>query len=133
MRNSGATTVIEGCGATGCEYMTGGTAVILGPVGFNFAAGMTGGMAFVHDPDQSFATVVNTESVVVQRLASSHWAGVLKSLVEEHAAETGSHLAGELLRDWDRALEDFWQVCPKEMLSRLAHPLADAEPEMEIA
>jgi glutamate synthase (NADPH/NADH) large chain len=127
VRNSGATTVIEGCGANGLEYMTGGTAVILGPVGFNFAAGMTGGMAFVHDPEAGFQRVLNAESVVICRVASPHWQGVLKRLVEEHHRETGSALADDLLRNWDLALEHFWQVCPKEMVGRLDHVLAAEE------
>jgi glutamate synthase (NADPH/NADH) large chain len=127
VRNSGAVAVVEGLGANGCEYMTGGTVVVLGPVGFNFAAGMTGGMAFVHDPEDRFASAVNRDSVVVGRLASAYWAGVLKALVEDHARETGSPHAHGLLRDWDRALGDFWQVCPKEMLARLDQPLEAEE------
>ncbi len=127
VRNSGAVTVIEGCGANGLEYMTGGTAVILGPVGFNFAAGKTGGMAFVHDPDGRFEHAVNRESVVVCRVASPHWQGVLRALVEEHRWETGSALAGDLIRNWDLALAAFWQVCPKEMAGRLDHPLESEE------
>jgi glutamate synthase (NADPH/NADH) large chain len=127
VRNSGATAVVEGCGANGLEYMTGGQAVILGPVGFNFAAGMTGGMAFVYDADGRFPSVLNRDSVVVGRLASAHWAGVLRALVAEHARETGSALADALLRDWDRALERFWQVVPKEMVGRLAYPLESEE------
>jgi glutamate synthase (NADPH/NADH) large chain len=123
VRNSGATAVVEGCGANGLEYMTGGTAVILGPVGFNFAAGMTGGMAFVYDADGGFETALNRESVVTCRIGNPHWEGVLKDLVEEHARETGSTLARELLSDWDRALERFWQVVPKEMVGRLNHAL----------
>jgi glutamate synthase (NADPH/NADH) large chain len=126
VRNSGATAVIEGCGANGCEYMTGGTVVILGSVGFNFAAGMTGGMAFVHDADGRFRKALNAESVVVNRVVSPHWQGVLKRLVEEHQRETHSALADDLLRNWDLALEHFWQVCPKEMVGRLDHVL-DAE------
>jgi glutamate synthase (NADPH/NADH) large chain len=129
VRNSGAVAVIEGCGANGLEYMTGGTVVVLGPVGFNFAAGMTGGMAFVYDPDARFHAAVNPESVVTGRIGSAHWAGVLKSLVEEHARETGSLHAAELLRDWDRTLSAFWQVCPKEMVGRLDHAL-EAEERM---
>jgi glutamate synthase (NADPH) large chain len=125
VRNSGATAVIEGCGANGCEYMTGGAVVILGPVGDNFAAGMTGGMAFVLDLHNTFEAAVNPESVVVQRLASEHWEGVLKGLVAEHAIETGSRFAEDLLRDWDRVRGAFWQVCPKEMIKRLQHPLTD--------
>ena len=127
VRNSGATTVIEGCGANGLEYMTGGVAVILGAVGFNFAAGMTGGMAFVYDADHSFRRQLNTESVVICRVASAHWQGVLKKLVEEHQKETGSALALDLLRNWDLALENFWQVCPKEMVGRLDHALEGEE------
>jgi glutamate synthase (NADPH) large chain len=120
-------TVVEGCGANGCEYMTGGTAVILGPVGFNFAAGMTGGMAYVYDPEGRFHRSLNRDSVVTCRVSSPHWAAVLKDLVEEHARETGSALADDLLRDWDRALADFWQVCPKEMVGRLDHALEAEE------
>ncbi|WP_296598368.1 glutamate synthase-related protein, partial [Phenylobacterium sp.] len=127
VRNSGATAVIEGCGANGLEYMTGGTAVILGPVGFNFAAGMTGGMAFVHDPEQRLRLSLNAESVVTCRVANPHWQGVLKALVEEHQRETGSALALDLLRNWERAIEQFWQVCPKEMVGRLDHGLEAEE------
>ena len=125
VRNSGATVVVEGCGANGCEYMTGGTAVILGRVGDNFAAGMSGGMAFVLDRDGHFERAVNRDSVIVQRLASAHWEAVVHTLVEEHARETGSKWAAGLLAEWDRTREQLWQVCPKEMLSRLAHPLTD--------
>jgi glutamate synthase (NADPH/NADH) large chain len=127
VRNSGAVTVVEGVGANGCEYMTGGTAVVLGPVGDNFAAGMTGGMAFVLDLAERFHTRVNPESVIVQRLASPHWEEVLRKLVREHAHETGSAFAAGLLRDWDRVRGAFWQVCPKEMVGRIDHPLAAEE------
>ncbi len=125
VRNSGAVVVVEGCGANGCEYMTGGTAVILGEVGDNFGAGMTGGMAFVHDRAGSFARRINPAGIHLSRIASAHWEGVCRALIEEHVAETGSIRAGELLHDWDRARGDFWQVCPTEMLTRLAHPLSD--------
>ena len=125
VRNSGATAVIEGCGANGCEYMTGGSVVVLGGVGDNFAAGMTGGMAFVLDLHEQFLNRVNPESVVVQRLASAHWEQHLIDLITEHASETGSSFAEELLRDWDRARGAVWQICPKEMIKRLKHPLSD--------
>ncbi len=125
VRNSGAEAVIEGCGSNGCEYMTGGTVVILGGVGDNFAAGMTGGMAFVYDASGGFPVCVNDESVVHQRLDSRHWEGVLRAMVEEHAKETQSAFAANLLAEWDVALGRFWQVCPKEMVSRLTHPLSD--------
>jgi glutamate synthase (NADPH/NADH) large chain len=125
VRNSGATTVIEGCGSNGVEYMTGGLAVILGNVGENFAAGMTGGMAFVRDTAGDFADKVNPESVIWQRLASQYWEQLLLSLIEEHAAETGSRHAKRILQQWDIERLNFWQVCPKEMLTRLRHPLSD--------
>ncbi len=116
---------MEGCGANGCEYMTGGVAVILGSVGANFGAGMTGGMAFILDESGTFPTHANGESIVWQRLGSAHWEAVLKGLIEEHAARTDSKWATRILQDWDRRRGDFWQVCPREMLSRLAQPLND--------
>jgi glutamate synthase (NADPH) large chain len=125
VRNSGAEVVVEGCGANGCEYMTGGIAVLLGEVGMNFGAGMTGGMAFVHDPDGSFAQRANPESIVWQRLASAHWEARLRALVEAHVAATDSKWAAGLLEDWDRAIGAFWQVVPREMLTRLPQPLND--------
>jgi glutamate synthase (NADPH/NADH) large chain len=127
VRNSGATAVVEGVGANGLEYMTGGVAVILGKVGFNFAAGMTGGMAFVLDEDGEFQMSLNADSVITCKVANAYWQGVLKGLVEEHARETGSALAQDLLRNWDVALEKFWQVCPKEMVGRLDHALEAEE------
>ncbi len=129
VRNSGADVVIEGCGSNGCEYMTGGTAVILGGVGANFGAGMTGGMAFVYDPANAFEYQVNTDNVVFQRLETLHWEEVLLALIREHARETHSAHAAEILAHWDRERGKFWQVVPKEMLSRLTHPVQRAEVE----
>jgi glutamate synthase (NADPH) large chain len=126
VRNSGAETVIEGCGANGCEYMTGGVAMILGPVGDNFAAGMTGGMAFVFDSDGRFEGRINADTVVWQRIASPHWEAVAHALIEEHARETGSLHALDILAHWDIEIERFWQICPKEMIARLEVPLGGA-------
>jgi glutamate synthase (NADPH/NADH) large chain len=125
VRNSGATVVVEGCGANGCEYMTGGIAVVLGGTGDNFAAGMSGGMAFVYDRNGDFERRVNRESVVVNRLLSGHWEMVVHDLIAAHVHETGSKWAAGLLAEWDRTREKIWQVTPKEMLNRLAHPLDD--------
>jgi glutamate synthase (NADPH/NADH) large chain len=125
VRNSGATAVVEGCGSNGCEYMTGGTVAILGPVGDNFGAGMTGGMAFVYDADGRFEEHVNGDTIVWQRVASAHWESVLRGLVQEHRKESSSVFAGQLLDQWELELGRFWQVVPKEMLSRIAHPLSD--------
>ncbi len=127
VRNSGGETVVEGCGSNGCEYMTGGTAVILGPVGDNFAAGMTGGMAFVLDADDTFIKRVNPDSVVWQRVETAHWEQVAKALVEEHFRETQSKFAERLLADWEIEMPKFWQIVPKEMLARLAYPLTRAD------
>ena len=125
VRNSGATAVVEGCGSNGCEYMTGGRIAILGKVGDNFGAGMTGGMAFVYDVDDVLPIAINDESVVYQRLASSYWEGVLRGLIEEHIRETQSLYANNLFADWDQVKAKFWQICPKEMIARLDHPLSD--------
>ncbi|HYD87706.1 MAG TPA: glutamate synthase large subunit [Vitreimonas sp.] len=133
VRNSGATAVVEGAGANACEYMTGGTVVILGPVGDNFAAGMSGGMAFVHDEAGRFEHLLNGDSVVARRLGSAHWESVLKSLIEEHVRRTGSPRAAHLLAHWKEARGQFWQICPKEMLPRLQHGLTDADETSPVA
>ena len=129
VRNSGARAVVEGCGSNGCEYMTGGTIVILGKVGDNFAAGMTGGMAFVYDAGDEFPARVNGESVIWQRVQTPYWEAMLRALVEEHALQSQSRFAQQLLLDWERELPRFWQVVPKEMLTRLPAPLALAAPQ----
>ncbi len=127
VRNSGATVVVEGCGSNGCEYMTGGLAVILGKVGDNFGAGMTGGMAYVYDEEGAFPLCVNPESVIWQRLEVPHYEDQLKALIQEHIDETGSRWAAQLLNDWELVRDKFWQVVPKEMLKRL--PVAVTAPE----
>ena len=123
VRNSGADAVIEGCGTNGCEYMTGGTVVILGSVGDNFAAGMTGGNAFVYDENGMFEKAVNPDSVVWQRIGSGYWEHMCKSLIARHAEKTGSGFSNLLLGEWELERGRFWQITPREMLSRLKHPL----------
>ncbi|MEK9684044.1 MAG: glutamate synthase large subunit [Rhodospirillaceae bacterium] len=125
VRNSGSCAVVEGCGANGCEYMTGGNIAILGPVGENFGAGMTGGMAFVYDTDSNFFDNVNPDTITFERIQSRYWNNYLRSLVEEHWAETQSRFTERLLVDWDREVRRFWQIVPKEMLDKLEHPLID--------
>jgi glutamate synthase (NADPH/NADH) large chain len=126
VRNSGATAVVEGCGSNACEYMTGGTVVILGAIGDNFGAGFTGGMAFVYDPDETFELRVNPDTVHWQRVASPHWESALLQLIEEHATETRSRYAAMLLHDWEQERSRFWQIVPKEYLKYLPVPLEDA-------
>jgi glutamate synthase (NADPH/NADH) large chain len=126
VRNSGATAVVEGAGANACEYMTGGTVVILGPVGDNFGAGFTGGMAFVHDADGAFEARANMDSILVKRLGSAHWEGVLRGLIARHVEETGSRHAARLLNDWENQRGLFWHVVPKEYARFLPRPMQDA-------
>ena len=123
VRNSGARVVIEGCGSNGCEYMTGGVAVILGSIGANFGAGMTGGMAYLYDPEGAGLVNMNLETLVTCPVAEAHWEGQLKGLIEAHLRETGSRKAADILQNWSLELKNFVQVCPKEMLDKLAHPL----------
>lgn len=125
VRNSGAKVVVEGCGSNGCEYMTGGVAVILGRIGANFGAGMTGGMAYVYDPEGTAESLMNMETLVTCRVSHPHWEAELKGLIERHVAETGSRKAQEILRHWATERDHFVQVCPKEMLPHLAAPLTD--------
>ena len=124
VRNSGAEAVVEGCGSNGCEYMTNGTVAILGTVGDNFAAGMTGGMAYVYDPEGDLPRRINPETVLHQRIEVEHWETVLRGLIEEHAAVTGSPFAEQLINDWRREKHNFWQIVPKEMLDKLEIPVA---------
>ncbi|MDA9698197.1 glutamate synthase large subunit [Candidatus Pelagibacter sp.] len=125
VRNSGATAVIEGCDSNGCEYMTGGTVVILGDVGDNFAAGMTGGMAFIYDKSKEFEKKVNPESVVWQDIETEYWLNVLKKLVLEHSIETGSHLSKRIIDNFEEEVKNFVQVCPKEMIDKLKYPISN--------
>jgi glutamate synthase (NADPH/NADH) large chain len=127
VRNSGAKVVVEGCGSNGCEYMTGGVAVILGPIGANFGAGMTGGMAYLYDPDDQARDMMNMESLVTCPVTVSAWEDQLKDLIERHLAETRSQRAAEILQHWDLEKAHFVQVCPKEMLNKIPHPLGIEE------
>ncbi|HBS50948.1 MAG TPA: glutamate synthase large subunit [Rhodobacteraceae bacterium] len=127
VRNSGAHVVVEGCGTNGCEYMTGGVAVILGAVGANFGAGMTGGMAYLYDPEGRAETLMNKETLVTCPVTVEHWENELKGLIERHFKETGSRKAADILQHWDLERDNFLQVCPKEMLDKLTHPLSESE------
>ena len=123
MRNSGAEAVVEGCGANGCEYMTGGVAVILGHVGDNFAAGMSGGMAYVYDPAGRFAERVNEDMVIYQRIEVEHYEQPAEGVLTAHHKNTQSRFAERVLAEFDRELGRFWQVVPREMLDKLEVPV----------
>jgi glutamate synthase (NADPH/NADH) large chain len=124
VRNSGAEAVVEGCDSNGCEYMTGGTVVILGKVGDNFGAGMTGGMAFVYDPSDEFEKYVNPESVVWQKIENKYWIEYLKDMIVQHYEETNSSLAKRILDNFELEKNNFKQICPIEMLDKLKYPIA---------
>ncbi len=115
IRNSGATAVIEGAGDHCCEYMTGGIVIVLGPVGINFGAGMTGGMAFVLDQAHIFADHYNNELVNIHRIQSENMVSyrtVLYNLIKDFANSTGSKPAVEILENFSSMIKDFWLVMP---------------------
>ena len=114
VRNSGAAAVIEGVGDHGCEYMTGGRAIILGPTGRNFAAGMSGGVAYIWDPEDAFAPNCNMEMVELEKVEDAEDIAELQSLIEEHAERTGSTVAVEVLDNWSTALGQFVKVMPTD-------------------
>ena len=118
VRNSGATAVVEGTGDHACEYMTGGTIVILGPVGYNLGAGMTGGQAYVHDPDGALAARMNPQLVEAARLDETQ-ASELRFLAERHRELTGSEVAAGLLANWDLTVLAFWRVAPVGEVARI--------------
>ncbi len=122
VRNSGATAVVEGVGDHGCEYMTGGVVVVLGRTGINFAAGMSGGIAFVLDEDQLFDTKCNLEMVDVEPVLNENDRALLKRQIENHVKYTNSEHATRILRDWTEMLPQFVKVMPidyRKALERL--------------
>ena len=135
VRNSGATAVIEGAGDHCCEYMTGGRVVVLGETGRNFAAGMSGGVAYVYDPHHTFDYYCNMDMVEIDLLEDSISRKELLELIRQHYLHTGSALAGRMLDDWHRYIEDFVQVIPieykrvleEEKMARLHEKIADIQ------
>jgi len=160
VRNSGAIAVVEGTGDHGCEYMTGGVVVVLGKTGRNFAAGMSGGVAYVYDPDGAFTDLVNHAQVDLLPISGEpdaeegtgrpsqrprsvndfgmgdmlrHDAERLRILVERHQLHTGSKLAGELLADWDAALDKFVKVMPRDYAAALKRLEAERNEAASVA
>ncbi len=120
VRNSGASAVVEGLGDHGCEYMTGGRVVVLGPTGRNFAAGMSGGIAYVYDKDRRFEGRCNLELVDLEELTYAD-VNEVQDLIKEHVARTGSLVGRNLLASWDRgARERFVKVMPRDYRRALA-------------
>ena len=114
VRNSGATAVIEGAGDHCCEYMTGGRVVVLGEVGRNFAAGMSGGVAYVWDKNHNFDYFCNMDMVEINLVEETAYRKELKELIRKHYLYTGSALAGRMLDNWNQYIEEFIQVVPIE-------------------
>lgn len=114
VRNSGAHIVVEGVGDHGCEYMTGGRVVVLGDTGRNFAAGMSGGIAYVYDPDGTLIKRCNLEMVLLERVENPKEAEVLFGMIQRHSIYTDSSLAQQILADWDHRLKQFVRVIPKD-------------------
>ena len=135
VRNSGAIAVIEGAGDHCCEYMTGGRVVVLGKTGRNFAAGMSGGIAYVYDPDHTFDFFCNMDMVELSLIEDSVSRKELLELIRQHYLHTGSALAGRMLDDWHRYIDDFIQVVPieykrvleEEKMTRLHAKIADIQ------
>ena len=113
VRNSGVNAVVEGIGDHGCEYMTGGTVAILGQTGRNFAAGMSGGVAYVFDAEGDFASRCNGEMVGLEQLDAAD-AAILKGMIEKHEEHTGSALATMMLINWQNVLPQFVKVMPAD-------------------
>ena len=129
VRNSGAHAVVEGVGDHGLEYMTGGRVVILGPTGRNFAAGMSGGIAYVYTPDDKFVVNCNLEMVELEDVVDEADVNELKTLLENHVKYTDSDIGKSMLADWDTHLKNFTKVMPvdyKRALKELAEEAAAA-------
>ena len=126
VRNSGANAVIEGVGDHGCEYMTGGRVVVLGPTGLNFAAGMSGGIAYVLDTDEAFRARCNTELVGFDEISADEAVG-LRGWIAEHAELTGSLVAERVLGDWEAQLVRFVKVMPHDYKRALAELASEPE------
>jgi glutamate synthase (ferredoxin) len=114
VRNSGAIAVVEGVGDHGCEYMTGGRVVVIGRTGRNFAAGMSGGIGYVLDPDRTFKRRCNGQLVDLEPLDAGEDEPVVRELLERHAEYTGSTVAERLLANWSRTIDDFVKVMPRD-------------------
>ena len=104
--------------------MTGGTVVILGDVGDNFGAGMTGGMAFIYNQNNEFEKRANSESIIWQPVETEYWSKHLKDTIEEHFNETNSNTSKKIIENFDKEILNFVQVCPKEMIDKLKNPIS---------
>ena len=130
VRNSGARTVVEGVGDHGCEYMTGGVVAVIGSTGRNFGAGMSGGIAFVYDPDRDFHIRFNDGMADLENLQEPEDIELLHALLTEHRERTGSGPAQRILDDWDTSVSNFRKVMPRDYRRVIEERRARAEAEM---
>ena len=133
VRNSGANVVVEGVGDHGCEYMTGGRAIILGPTGRNFAAGMTGGIAYVLDEADAFPPLCNREFVELERLEEAEEIEFVRSMIERHMLATGSTVAKRVLDNWEVLTAKFVKVMPTDYKRAMAQLAKEQQEEVSAA
>ena len=119
--------MIEGVSANGCEYMTGGEALILGKIGHNFAAGMTGGHAFIFNPNQDVHLYVNTETVHIAPMVDEYWHNHILAKINAHVELTHSKYAENIIYNWQEYKQQFVHIVPKEILGRLPHVISSLE------
>ena len=123
VRNSGALAIVEGCGANGCEYMTGGTAIILGNIGDNFGAGMTGGSAFIYSDQKNLSEMINKETIEIYNIENNKWKDHLLNLLYDFHKETKSKRAEFIIENFDSEVSKFAHVVPDEVIDKLEFPV----------
>ena len=123
VRNSGALAITEGCGANGCEYMTGGEAVILGNIGDNFGAGMTGGSAFIYSQQNDILERLNNETIQAYQVKDESWKKYLFDLLSDFVKETKSKRATYIIENFDQEVTNFIHIIPNEVINKLKHPI----------
>jgi glutamate synthase domain-containing protein 3 len=133
VRNSGVQAVVEGVGDHGCEYMTGGVVVVLGRTGRNFAAGMSGGIAFVYDEDGNFASRFNSSMADLEPVTNPEDVATLQTMIKNHMRHTHSGLAERILEEWDQALSKFKKVMPRDYRRVLAERKLELAKTLNVA
>jgi len=123
VRNSGALAVVEGCGTNGCEYMTGGTAIILGNIGDNFGAGMTGGSAFIYNSQQNLHQMLNTDTIKTYQVSENDWKTYLSDILNDFYKETKSKRAQFIIENFELEIKNFIHIVPNEVVDRLMFPI----------
>ena len=125
VRNSGALAVVEGCGANGCEYMTGGSAIILGNIGDNFGAGMTGGSAFIYSDQKNLLEMMNKENIDTYQIVDENWKNYLFKILEDFHKQTKSKRAAFITENFDQEISKFVHVVPDEVIDKLSFPIKE--------